>query len=122
VTPRSTILLVVVLWQPSYQLKNHYQKVKLVGLVTVVQPDSSDPDQTIPAAPPEVPELEVAAVRPLWPARLQPAPRPPEPTTAYRQCSVTVLISLNLVSIGILLEVMHLRLEIHDPLKMVTSF
>jgi hypothetical protein len=64
-------------WQPSCPLKHHYQQVKLVGSVTVVQPDSSDPDQIVPAAPLEVPELEVAAVRPLWPARLPPAPRPP---------------------------------------------
>jgi hypothetical protein len=36
VTPRSTILLIALLWQPSCQLKHHYQQVKLVGLVTVV--------------------------------------------------------------------------------------
>jgi hypothetical protein len=89
----STILLIVVLWQPSNQLKHHYHQVKLVGSVTVVYPDSSDPDQTAPAAPPEVPELEVAAVRPLWPVRLQPAPRPPQPAAAYRQCSVTASIT-----------------------------
>jgi hypothetical protein len=65
VTPRSKILLTVVLWQPSYQLKHHYQQVNLVGSVTVVQPDLSDPDQTVPVAPPEVPQLEVAAIMPL---------------------------------------------------------
>jgi hypothetical protein len=39
--------------------------VKLVGSVTVVQPDSSGQDRTVPAAPLEVPALEVAAVKPL---------------------------------------------------------
>jgi hypothetical protein len=61
-----------------------------VGSVTVVQPDSSSPDQTVPAAPPEAPVLEVAVVKPLRPARLQPRPRPPQPAAASRQCSVTV--------------------------------
>jgi hypothetical protein len=91
-----------------------------VGSVTVVQPDSSDPDQTLPAAPLEVPALEVAAVRPLWPVRLQPAPRPPQPTAAYQQCFVTTSISQSREH-DILLEVMNLHLEIHDPLKTVTS-
>jgi hypothetical protein len=36
-----------------------------VELVTGVPPGSSDPDQTDPTAPPGVPVLEVAAVRPL---------------------------------------------------------
>jgi hypothetical protein len=35
-----------------------------------------------------VPVPEVAAVRPLWPVGLQPAPRPPPPAAAYRQCFV----------------------------------
>jgi hypothetical protein len=87
VKPRSTSFPVVVHWQPSYQLKHHYPQVNLVGSVTAVQPASSDLDQTDPAAPLEVPGLEVAAVRPLWPARLQPAPQPPQPATAYQQCS-----------------------------------
>jgi hypothetical protein len=59
VTPRSTILLIIALWQPSCQLKHHYQQVKLVGSVMMVQHDSSDLDQTVPAAPPEVPELDL---------------------------------------------------------------
>jgi hypothetical protein len=86
----------------------------------VVQPDLSDPDQTIPAAPPEVPELEVAAVKPLWPTRLQPD---------LGLLNLLLHIgnvrqqrqSLNIMSIGILLEVMNLCLEIHDPLKIVAS-
>jgi hypothetical protein len=64
-----------------------------VGSVTAVQPDLSGPDLTVLTAPPEVPALEVAAVKPLWPARLQPAPRPPQPTAASRQCSVTASVS-----------------------------
>jgi hypothetical protein len=61
-----------------------------VGSVTAVQPDSSDPDQTVPATLPEVPALEVATAKPLWPARLQPAPRPPQPAATSRQCSVAL--------------------------------
>jgi hypothetical protein len=53
----------------------------------VVLPVSSDPDQTDPAAPPGVPVLEAVAVRPLWPARLPPVPRPPPPAAAYQQYS-----------------------------------
>jgi hypothetical protein len=64
-----------------------------VGSVTAVQLDSSGPDPTVPAAPPEVPALEVAAVKPLWLARLQPTPRPPQPAATSRQCSVTSSIS-----------------------------
>jgi hypothetical protein len=59
-----------------------------VGSVVVVLPDSSGPDRTDPAGPLEVPALEVGDVKPQWPARLQPAPRPPQPTAAYRQCSL----------------------------------
>jgi hypothetical protein len=47
----------------------------------------------MPAGPLEVPEREVGAVKPLWPARLQPAPRPPPPAAAYQQCSVAALTS-----------------------------
>jgi hypothetical protein len=68
VTPRGTILLITLPWQRSCRLKHHYPQVKLVGSVTVAQPDSSDQDQTVPATPLEVPALEVAVVRTLWPA------------------------------------------------------
>jgi hypothetical protein len=90
VTPRNTILLIALPWQPSSRLKHHYQQVKLVGSVTVVQPDSSGQDQTVPTAPLEVPPLEVAAVKPLWPAELLPTPRAPQPAAASRRCSIIV--------------------------------
>jgi hypothetical protein len=64
-TPRSTFLLDVVHWHPSYPLKHHCPQASLMESVMVVPPSSSDPDQTDPAAPPGVPVLEVAAVRPL---------------------------------------------------------
>jgi hypothetical protein len=88
VTPRIITLLIVVAGQPSCPPKHHYLQAKLVGSVAVVLPDSSGPDRTDPAGPLEVPALEVGAVKPLWPARLQPAPQPPPPAAAYRQCSV----------------------------------
>jgi hypothetical protein len=66
VTHRSTILLIAIPWKPSCQLK-HYQQVKLVGSVTVVQPDSSGQVQIVPTAPLEVPALEVVAVKLRWP-------------------------------------------------------
>jgi hypothetical protein len=84
VTPRSTILLIALPWQPSCRLKHHYQQVKLVGSVTVIQPDSSGQGQNVPAAPLEVPALEVVAIKPLWPAELLSVPRPPQPAAAYR--------------------------------------
>jgi hypothetical protein len=69
--------------------------VNLAKSVTAVQPGLSDPDQTDPAALPDVPVLVVAAVRPIWPARLQPVPRPPQPTAPYQQRSATASISLS---------------------------
>jgi hypothetical protein len=64
-TTRSTFLLDVVHRHPSYPLKHHCPQLSLVELVTVVQPGSSDPGQTYPTAPPGVPILDVAAVKPL---------------------------------------------------------
>jgi hypothetical protein len=57
VKPTSIMLLVITHWHPSYQLKHHYPQVNLVESVMVVQPGSSDPYQTDPAAPPDVPIL-----------------------------------------------------------------
>jgi hypothetical protein len=61
-TPRSTFLLDVIRWHPSYPLKHHFPQVSLVESVTAVQPGLSDPNQTDPAAPPGVP----VSYRPPW--------------------------------------------------------
>jgi hypothetical protein len=68
-----------------------------------------------------VPELEVAAVRPHG---LQGCNLHLDLLNLLLHISNVLQQrqSLNLVSIGILLEVMNLRLKIHDPLETVTSF